>query len=345
MKKLIFGALLFLVAPATAFGAIMGVTFSAQPTSGQAPLTVMFYSNFLAEVDFGDGSSSMMQQDCATGLNGSVTCVSESYFVRHVYNSAGTYTAKLQGTYCPDSGTALCAQVITTLGTATVTVGGGSTSNPTFSASPSSGSAPLTVTFSPSSGFSGYYAVNFGDGTSATLRSGSTSHTYSAPGTYTASFVSDAQCLYTQPLCAFLGQSYGSVNVTVTQNSGTQNSWTNPDTSWWWNPGSYFGCNNGYVYQNGFCVYQQTPSSTGLSCSAITYNLSRGMRDSYANGPIVQLQRFLAARYGLNQNDVVTGYFGPLTQSYVMAFQREQGLDQVGIVGPLTRAAIWNLCR
>lgn len=100
---------------------------------------------------------------------------------------------------------------------------------------------------------------------------------------------------------------------------------------------------SGYVYQNGYCVYQQ--GTSGGSCSAITYNLYRGMRDTNPNGPIVQLQRFLASRFGLNQNDIATGYFGPLTQSYVMAFQREQGLDQVGIVGPYTRAAIWSLCR
>lgn len=36
----------------------------------------------------------------------------------------------------------------------------------------------------------------------------------------------------------------------------------------------------------------------------------------------------------------ITGYFGSITQAAVIAFQRANGIDPIGIVGPLTRAAL-----
>ena len=82
------------------------------------------------------------------------------------------------------------------------------------SAYPQTGYAPLTVTFTVSN-YSGLYAVDFGDGTSASLRSGSISHTYYSRGTYTAQFSSDAQCLHTTPACMIAQQNIGSATVTV----------------------------------------------------------------------------------------------------------------------------------
>lgn len=37
-----------------------------------------------------------------------------------------------------------------------------------------------------------------------------------------------------------------------------------------------------------------------------------------------------------------TGYFGPITKASVIAFQKAQGIDPIGIVGPKTRAALQN---
>ncbi len=39
-------------------------------------------------------------------------------------------------------------------------------------------------------------------------------------------------------------------------------------------------------------------------------------------------------------NNTVTGYFGPITKAAVIAFQSANGIDPIGIVGPLTRSAL-----
>lgn len=96
-------------------------------------------------------------------------------------------------------------------GTFTVTSASQSQS---VSAYPQSGPAPLTTTFTVAN-LSGTYAVNFGDGTSATLQSGPVTHTYAARGTYTATFSSDFSCMYSNPRCMVATQSFGSVTVTA----------------------------------------------------------------------------------------------------------------------------------
>src|SRR3989344_2622532 len=73
-------------------------SFSASPTSGRAPLGVVFRTNKQGtQVDFGDGTSALVSSDCTTGLNGSTNCNTSSYFTNHYYQSAGTYTASLKG--------------------------------------------------------------------------------------------------------------------------------------------------------------------------------------------------------------------------------------------------------
>ncbi len=73
-------------------------SFSASPTSGRAPLGVVFRTNKQGtQVDFGDGTSALVSSDCTTGLNGSINCNTSSYFTNHYYQSAGTYTASLKG--------------------------------------------------------------------------------------------------------------------------------------------------------------------------------------------------------------------------------------------------------
>jgi PKD repeat protein len=81
-------------------------------------------------------------------------------------------------------------------------IGGGTTSTSTFSASPQSGLAPLTVQFTATApqGSTLGNGVNFGDGTTGTLgvvpvcsscdARGVVSHTYTSAGTYTATLAS-----------------------------------------------------------------------------------------------------------------------------------------------------------
>ncbi|MBX9765159.1 hypothetical protein K2X83_00790, partial [Patescibacteria group bacterium] len=48
--------------------------------------------------------------------------------------------------------------------------------------------------------------------------------------------------------------------------------------------------------------------------------------------------------FNLNEEDIATGFFGRLSQSYVVKFQQEKGLPAFGIVGSLTRAKIAESC-
>ncbi len=87
-----------------------------------------------------------------------------------------------------------------------------------------------------------------------------------------------------------------------------------------------------------------TPAEAGIAPYCIfTKNLHRGMHDTQS-GEIKSLQTFFMLLYGVDHNKILTGYFGPLTQSFVERFQKEQELPVVGQVGPLTRAAIAKAC-
>lgn len=81
-----------------------------------------------------------------------------------------------------------------------------------------------------------------------------------------------------------------------------------------------------------------------VACPALSTSLQRGMSDATTGGQVTELQKFLAAYYGLNEQDVVSGYFGVVTQRAVVRFQTEQGISPIGIVGAQTRAKIASVC-
>lgn len=80
------------------------------------------------------------------------------------------------------------------------------------------------------------------------------------------------------------------------------------------------------------------------ACPKLTITMERGARDSSTNGQVSELQKFLADYYDIDPIELVTGYFGRITQGYVQQFQREQGLPTFGIAGSMTRAAIAKIC-
>jgi PKD repeat protein len=139
-------------------------TFSATPTSGPAPLAVTFTDASTGSIttrvwDFGDGSTSTLLQPS------------------HTYAAAGTYTAKFTVTGPGGS----------TSATKTITVAAPPVAPPVaaFSATPTSGRLPLKVAFTDAStGSITTWAWTFGDGGTSTVRQ--LTHTYTAPGTYTA---------------------------------------------------------------------------------------------------------------------------------------------------------------
>lgn len=82
----------------------------------------------------------------------------------------------------------------------------------------------------------------------------------------------------------------------------------------------------------------------GVYCPKISNTMFRGSRDSSTGGQVTELQIFLADYFNVPEETLVSGYFGVLTQSYVVKFQQQQGLPALGIVGTLTRAAIAKVC-
>lgn len=91
-------------------------------------------------------------------------------------------------------------------------------------------------------------------------------------------------------------------------------------------------------------AYAQTTDTVGNDCPALSVTLQLGMNDATTDGQVSELQKFLADHYSLDPTTLVSGYFGPVTQGYVIQFQEEQGISAYGIVGPLTRAAIGRTC-
>ncbi len=135
-------------------------SFSANPTSGVAPLTVTFADTSTGTIStrywtLGDGTTS-------TATSGAKT-----------YSTPGTYPVRL--TVTGPGGSSTATKTITTSAAAPVA---------NFTASPTSGTAPLAVNFTNSStGNITSYSWKFGDGSSSTAQN--PSHTYSSIGTYT----------------------------------------------------------------------------------------------------------------------------------------------------------------
>lgn len=61
-----------------------------------------------------------------------------------------------------------------------------------------------------------------------------------------------------------------------------------------------------------------------------------------STGPEVSALQTLLIETG-HFNGSVTGYFGPITEAAVMAFQTSKGISPLGVVGPATRAALNNI--
>ncbi|HOC70310.1 MAG TPA: PKD domain-containing protein, partial [Candidatus Hydrogenedentes bacterium] len=134
--------------------------FEASPTSGDTPLEVTF-TNTSTNTDswywdFGDGGWS------------------DEWSPTYTYNSPGTHTARLhlQRNCGAEVTRDLVIEVICEPPVAS------------FEASPTSGNAPLEVTFTNTSTNADYYSWDFGDGNGSD--EWSPTHTYYDPGTYTA---------------------------------------------------------------------------------------------------------------------------------------------------------------
>lgn len=79
----------------------------------------------------------------------------------------------------------------------------------------------------------------------------------------------------------------------------------------------------------------QSGQVLGVSTFKFNKNLSKGMTD----GDVLELQKRLIAE-GLLKIDAPTTYFGAMTFAAVKSYQAKNGLEQVGNVGPKTRAVL-----
>lgn len=215
------------------FGASYMPGLSATPSAGAAPLFVSFSTQQGAVgevIDFGDGQrytfTANDTPECAAPPPGTINPQCSTWRTSHNYTSAGTYTAILSPYWSCPSGV-VCNRP-PDIGTATITVTGNSSAN--FSATPTSGQAPLTVNFSSNTSGASVYVLNFGDGTSGQLYAlpgvnggfYGTSHTYQSAGTYTATLkkvVGATECYSCGDTNIY--ETIGSAVITVTgQNSG-----------------------------------------------------------------------------------------------------------------------------
>jgi PKD repeat protein len=152
--------------------------FGATPTSGTAPLTVTFTDASTGTItnrswQFGDGNV----------INTMATTVI------YQYTTPGTDTVQLVVSGPGGSSTNIQANLI-----AVGTSGGGTNGVPapvaSFGATPTSGKAPLTVTFTDTStGSITNRLWYFGDGTSANTSGATMSHQYTRPGTNSVQLV------------------------------------------------------------------------------------------------------------------------------------------------------------
>lgn len=198
-------------------GGTVGGFIRVSPVSGVAPLTTAVQvtvnttnscTGATYVLNYGDGTPTM-SIPVASG-----SCQPAVQTFNHTYLSPGTFTVGLSAGIHSTSATVNVAQPAQQPVT--------QTSSDSFSASATSGSAPLTVTFSgvangPASCNVGSYTLVFGDGQSASIPvSGCTpisynvEHTYSSGGNFTAT-------LY--PRSSASGSSVGSVSIAVSGGS------------------------------------------------------------------------------------------------------------------------------
>jgi hypothetical protein len=83
------------------------------------------------------------------------------------------------------------------------------------------------------------------------------------------------------------------------------------------------------------------PALPALTVAAPQASFNRGLSVGSTGDDVRNLQNRLLGE-GLFKGEA-TGYFGPLTQAAVKAYQAKYGIDQLGIVGPATRAQLNKL--
>ncbi|OGD30762.1 hypothetical protein A2833_00815 [Candidatus Azambacteria bacterium RIFCSPHIGHO2_01_FULL_44_55] len=90
---------------------------------------------------------------------------------------------------------------------------------------------------------------------------------------------------------------------------------------------------------------QAEVSSTKIELEAVKTELrfTKALRLGATGDEVKQLQEFLKQFPEIYPQGLVSGYFGPLTETAVRKFQEKQGIEAIGIVGPKTIAKLNEL--
>lgn len=236
----------------TLTAAVPSAGFSADKTSGTAPVTINFTDNSTGNItsrswNFGDGTTSTAQNPSKT------------------YSNAGIYTVKLTATGPGGSATS----------TKTISVNAPTVAAPVsnFAATPTSGTAPLLVTLTDTStGTVSSRSWDLGDGTTSSAQS--VAKTYNSAGTYTVKLtVTNAGGSSTTTKTISATATTPAANFTASSSTGVApltTAFTNTSTgtilSYAWNFGDPNSQSNTSTAQN--------PSHTYLNAGTYTVTLS-----------------------------------------------------------------------
>lgn len=82
-----------------------------------------------------------------------------------------------------------------------------------------------------------------------------------------------------------------------------------------------------------------TPTVNTTATAKITFSLAKGME----NNQVLRLQQILTRYPDIYPEGLITGYFGSATERAAKRFQKRNGLEQTGAIGPKTRALLNTL--
>ncbi|KKU05247.1 MAG: 50S ribosomal protein L5 [Candidatus Giovannonibacteria bacterium GW2011_GWA2_45_21] len=69
-------------------------------------------------------------------------------------------------------------------------------------------------------------------------------------------------------------------------------------------------------------------------------NTASTLKRGTSSSEVTRLQTILAKDLAIYPEGLITGYFGPATERAIKLYQKKYGLEQVGYVGPKTRALL-----
>jgi len=104
----------------------------------------------------------------------------------------------------------------------------------------------------------------------------------------------------------------------------------------------------GYIGPSTFAKMMEIYGVNNTNSSSVIGNpvlvvYTKTLKFGSENDEVKNLQIYLALDPSLYPEARITGYYGKLTETAVIKFQKKYGIDPIGIVGPITRAKLNEL--